>query len=235
MISDSYLSLEGVSYAVDLLLLARNCVTQIQKMIWRSFEIYCVAAWSRLCGAAVCFRQTSCFPRNPAGALTAKCMQTPSDIRSAEMWLLWHICTAASHRLSHRYLLMSQHWVNRMLFHKELDGLWKSGSVSSSRCKNDSFLHVEVEPLDLEEQPPVNQCHSLNTMTAAQSWLYNVWVWDSQQLCLLHSAVWGKEEEEERGGRLQNGWQLREKSIDVCDRDHECEGLRSATSSSALQ
>lgn len=30
-------------------------------------------------------------------------------------------------------------------------------------------------------------------MTAALSWLYNVWLWDSQQLCLLHLAVWQKE------------------------------------------
>lgn len=37
-----------------------------------------------------------------------------------------------------------------------------------------NFFHVEAGLLDLEEQPPVNQCHSLSTMTAAQSWLYNV-------------------------------------------------------------
>lgn len=48
-------------------------------------------------------------------------------------------------------------------------------------------------------------------MTAAQSWLYNVWLWDSQQLCLLHSAVWGGG----RGGGLQNGWQQREEVIEI--------------------
>jgi len=50
----------------------------------------------------------------------------------------------------------------------------KEISVSLGRWKNDSFFHVEVELLDLEKQPPVNQCHSLRTMTAAQSWLHNV-------------------------------------------------------------
>lgn len=66
-----------------------------------------------------------------------------------------------------------------------------------------NFFRVEAGLLDLEEQPPVNQCHSLSTMTAAQSWLYNVWLWDSQQLCLLHSGVW---------------WEGRGCRVDVCRR-----------------
>lgn len=89
-----------------------------------------------------------------------------------------------------------------------------ANSESTFKQMEKLIFQVEVELLDLEDQPPVNQCHSLSSTTAAPSRLYNVWLWDSQQLCLLHSAVWGERRRRRRWG-MQNGWQPWEEAIEI--------------------
>lgn len=71
-------------------------------------------------------------------------------------------------------------------------------------------MRVEADLLDLEEQPPVNQCHSLSTMTAAQSG----YIMDD---CGIpsSSASSTQQSKERQAGGLQDGWQQREEAIEI--------------------